>query len=276
MKRNSKKLVKILSPLACLTAGSVPLCITLTSCSATSQAGLKCLDLSQNVEIPTSLTADAFKDDNSNIINFLNGDINYHNGNYCIILGSNVSQESNLWFCGSGVTPGQGNHFCNYTRDNAFIGSPFTDAYKDTQSTNKNIDCEMLTFFDVQTEDTAVKFPFFNEIYYSFDYKWTDSDQSKCDKWNEDNETNYHVVKDEYARNDASAVNMRSLINLCEILFGDSFKEITSSKLPYVMTWKKGVPQKTGFSQLQGKTINDFHDKVISIWEEKDEEEEKK
>ena len=93
MKRNSKKLIKIISPFACITAVSVPLCTTLTSCS-TSAGGLKFLNLSSETA-PTSLSSSSFKNESTNIVKLLNVDKNYHEGNYCIILGSNVSRASN-------------------------------------------------------------------------------------------------------------------------------------------------------------------------------------
>ena len=89
--------MKLLTPVACFSAVGVPLCVTLSSCSNNPNWELKYLNLSESIENPPlSLGSDAFVNDTTTIINYLNGDANYHEGNYCIILGSNVSKSSNL------------------------------------------------------------------------------------------------------------------------------------------------------------------------------------
>lgn len=267
MKRNSKKLFKMISPFACLTAASVPLCITLTSCSA-SAGGLKALNVAQSAELPTSLNSKTFTDSSADIIQLLNGDKNYHEGNYCIILGSNTSQTSNKWFCGAkGGTDGK--HYENYSVDNAFQGSQFLDSYELIQAYAKNNDCAMLTYLDIQTSADTKFYETVGEKYFPFDYKWTDQQQKDAEKWDEEHDTNLGIVKDHYARDDKSAKDMRSLVSLLHTLFGDTCKDITSEKLPFLMVWKKGVPQKDSFIQLTNQT--NFADKVIEVWKKDDE-----
>ena len=271
MRRNSKKLFKIISPFACICAASVPLAITLTSCS-TSSGGLKSLNTAQSAALPTSLKSTTFTNTSVDIVSLLNGDADFHEGNYCIVIGSNVSRASNKWFCGASGTGGtEGSYYENYYAANAFQGSFFLDAYEQVQAYAKNKDCAMLTFLDIQDAGDKLSNEVIGEQYFPFDYKWTDAEQKKAETWDDEKDTNLasFIIKDHYARNDKSAKDMRSLIALCEKLFGDNFKDVKSDSLPFVMTWKEGVPQKNGFGKLTDAAS--FQSKVIEVWEKEEE-----
>ena len=264
MKSKSRKLFKIIAPIPCLSAASVPLAITLTSCSSKSTGGLDYLSLNTQAA-PTSLKSKNFEKDNTDIVKFLNGDKNYHGGNYCIILASNVSVSSNKWFCNE-----VDKHSEDYYREYTFAGN-FTDAYINAQGYAKTNDCAVLTYFDIQTAENAKTYNTVGEPYHAFDYKWTEQQQKDAEKWDDEHDTDSEkdIKKDHYARNDKSAKDMRDLVKLLHTLFGEPCKEITAEKLPFVMTWKKGIPQKDGFGQLAD--IGSFHDKVIKTWEKDDE-----
>ena len=230
------------------------------------------MDLKQDATIPTSLSTNSFKNSSTSLTKLLNGDKNYHNGNYCIILGSNVSANSNSWFCGKkGI---DANYSRDYYQENIFNGSSFIRAYELVQAYAKNNNCAMLTYFDIETASEGNKCPTIGETLFPFDYKWTEQQEKDAEKWNDDYDTNYKIKKNHYARNDKSAKDMRSLVKLLHTLFGDTCKDISAEKLPFLMVWKKGVPQKSSFVQLNEST--DFNEKVINVWEKDDEEEEKK
>ena len=266
MKSKSKKLFKVFGPVACMSIAALPLAVTLTSCSATNHGGLWKLDLGGETK-PTSLSANAFTKDKTSIKKYINGTTSYHEGNYCIILGCNTSKNSNKFFCGAKMV-GEGLECEDYFKADSFVGGQIINVFNTTK--DSNLDCGILTYFDIETASEAAKNPL-NGNPLAYDYKWTSTDVETAEVMEENHDKDLDIEEGKYARNDKSAKEMRDLVHLCKQLFGDSFGCNSSSDLPYVMTWKEGVPQKDGFFTLTDS--EQFHEKVIKLWEDEEEEE---
>lgn len=229
----SKSFCKLLGIGLGLIGVIAPMSIILTSCFNPDLNNF--YEINFNKDIPTSLKQ--MKKSTASLEKLISGTKSYHNGNYVIILASNVSKESNTWFTKNALT------VQNYNEDNVFAGA-YISAMQAAQSNFKQgQNFGVYLYFDNETQNDANKNPMGNEEFKAYNYKWTDSDVSayKAQPGHEDD--NKTIVKDKYARNDASAKGMRSLTDNLTTLFGKNFSYSSPSSLPYLMAWKDGIPQ---------------------------------
>ena len=253
-----KKICRFL-PLLTVACAS-PALTLLSSCAPIYSESFREIDFSKD----TINNLNDTKKANANFEKLLLGDKSYHNGNYIIVFGAEVSKESNKYFCSGYYQENESNDYFD-TNLNVLAGSAFASDYASAKAIHDDFDFGLNLYIDHETQEVANQLKdYWKDGKVSFLQNWSSEqkeeaqkakDNRKIDvdqKYNSNKEMYEAMIRQDYVRQDEEAIKYRELITYIQTLYTkDVFKLQTTAEMPYAMVWLKGVPQKDKFVSLK-------------------------